>query len=109
MLMKTCTSPAPVNVTLKVMGGKWKPIILWQLYQETMRFSRLKNEVGGITQKMLTQQLRELEQDGLVNRHVYAEIPPKVEYTLTDYGRTLVPVLQAMAQWGEMHKQRLVG
>lgn len=101
--MKHCTSDNPVNTTLKVIGGKWKPLLLWYLAQETMRFSQLQKNMEGITQKMLTQVLRELEADKLVARKVYPVVPPKVEYSLTDYGKTLLPVLEAMAAWGEKH------
>ncbi len=102
--MKKCTSGSPVNITLKVIGGKWKPEILWQLYAQTLRFSELKRKVTGITQKMLTQELRELEENKIILRTVHPVIPPKVEYSLTDYGKTLSPVLRSMAEWGEKHK-----
>lgn len=90
----------PVTATVGVIGGKWKPIILYILSQETRRFSELKRFIPGITQKMLTQQLRELEHDGIVHREVYPVVPPQVEYSLTDKGRTLGPILQAMERWG---------
>lgn len=102
--MKKCTSGSPVNVTLKVIGGKWKPEILWHLYNKTIRFSELKRSVTGITQKMLTQELRELEENKIILRVVHPVVPPKVEYSLTTYGKTLGPVLQSMAHWGEKHK-----
>jgi DNA-binding HxlR family transcriptional regulator len=101
--MKSCDSSDPVNITLKVIGGKWKPLLLWLLSQKTMRFSEIQREISGVTQKMLTQQLRELEKDGLVKRKVYPVIPPKVEYSISDYGKTLSPVLKSMAKWGEKH------
>lgn len=104
--MKQCTDPSPVNTTLKVIGGKWKPLILWYLHDGAKRFHELEKAVAGVTQKMLTQQLRQLEADGLILRKVYPEVPPKVEYSLTEYGRTLEPVLQAMAQWGHEHEVR---
>jgi DNA-binding HxlR family transcriptional regulator len=90
----------PAEVTLHVIGGRWKIPILWHLSHETKRFSELQRAVNGITQKMLTQQLREMERDGVVNRRVYPEVPPKVEYSLTPLGRTLEPVVQAMCRWG---------
>ena len=102
--MKKCTSGSPVNITLKVIGGKWKPEVLWHLYSETLRFSELKRRVTGITQKMLTQELRELEENKIILRTVHPIVPPKVEYSLTDYGKTLSPVLKSMANWGEKHK-----
>ncbi len=90
----------PVTATVSVVGGKWKPIILWILFQDTHRFSELKRFIPKITQKMLTQQLRELEADGMVHREVYPVVPPKVEYSLTPKGRSLGPILKAMEAWG---------
>jgi DNA-binding HxlR family transcriptional regulator len=97
-------SPCPVTTTLSVIGGKWKPIILWIIKNGRRRFGEIKRLIPAITQKMLTQQLRELEQDGIIHREVHPVVPPKVEYSLTDYGHTLMPVLHAMAAWGEIHK-----
>lgn len=95
----------PVTATMKVLGGKWKPILINAIYfTAPARFGELKRSVIGITQSMLTQQLRELEDDGIISRKIYAEIPPKVEYTLTDFGLTLSPVIQTMAKWGEEYK-----
>lgn len=102
--MKECLSNNPVNTTLHVMGGKWKPLILWLLSEQTLRFSQLNKEMVGVTQKMLTQQLRELESEGLVARKVYPVVPPKVEYSITEYGKTLKPVLESMAKWGSKHQ-----
>lgn len=96
-------SYCPVTETLHVIGGKWKPIILWQLENGTVRFGQLRRVIKGITQKMLTQQLRELEDDGIIWRKVYPEVPPRVEYGVTDYGRTIRPLLNEMAQWGISH------
>jgi DNA-binding HxlR family transcriptional regulator len=96
----------PVTATMSVIGGKWKPIIMWALHHGTRRFGELKSLIRGITQKMLTQQLRELENDGIIHREVYPVVPPKVEYSLTDYGRTLTPILNAMAKWGAGHKSK---
>lgn len=98
--MKTREARCPAEVTLNVIGGRWKIPILWHLSRETLRFSELQRAVDGITQKMLTQQLREMERDGVVNRRVYPEVPPKVEYSLTPLGRSLEPVVQAMCRWG---------
>ncbi|OKH37422.1 MarR family transcriptional regulator [[Phormidium ambiguum] IAM M-71] len=95
-----------VQTTLKVLGGKWKILILWHLKDETRRFSELKRLIPEITEKMLMQQLRELEKDGIVNRNVYSEVPPKVEYSFTEYGLSLKPVLQVLCNWGENHLQR---
>lgn len=93
----------PVTATVSIVGGKWKPIILWILFQEKRRFSQLKKFIPGITQKMLTQQLRELERDGIVHREVYPVVPPQVEYSLTQKGYSLAPILQAMEKWGNAH------
>lgn len=90
----------PVTATVSIIGGKWKPIILWILFQEKRRFSQLKKFIPKITQKMLTQQLRELEHDGIVHREVYPVVPPQVEYSLTEKGYSLAPILQAMEEWG---------
>ena len=92
-----------VQTTLKVLGGKWKILILWHLKEEVRRFSELKRLMPEISEKMLIQQLRELEKDGLVGRVVYSEVPPKVEYSFTDYGRSLIPALTALCDWGEEH------
>ena len=90
----------PVGTTLNLIGGKYKALILWHLSQETMRFSELHKQVNGATAKMLTQQLRELENDNLIHRQVYPVIPPKVEYSLTELGQSLLPILVAMRDWG---------
>jgi DNA-binding HxlR family transcriptional regulator len=95
-----------VQTTLKVLGGKWKLLILWNLKDSPRRFSELKRLIPKISEKMLIQQLRELEKDGLVHRHVYEQVPPRVEYSFTDYGRSLQPVLQLLCNWGEQHLQR---
>jgi DNA-binding HxlR family transcriptional regulator len=90
----------PVEAAIDVIGGKWKPIILWMLRDGKMRFGEIEDELPEITQKMLTQQLRELEQDGIVARKVYAQVPPKVEYSLTRSGKSLIPVLDVLCEWG---------
>jgi DNA-binding HxlR family transcriptional regulator len=90
-----------IDVTLAVVGGKWKASILWHLARETMRFSELQRQFAETTRKMLTQQLRELEADGLVHREVYPQVPPKVEYSLTSKGRSITPVLDMMCDWGQ--------
>lgn len=94
----------PAEITLQVIGGRWKVVILWFLFQETMRFSDLLRSMTGITQKMLTQQLRELERDRIVQRKVYPQVPPKVEYSLTPLGRSLKSIVDAMHRWGLSHK-----
>lgn len=97
----------PVRNTLLVIGGKWKVMILYMLMEKTHRFSELKRTIPKITQKMLTQQLRELEKDGLVSRKVYPEVPPKVEYSLTEFGATLKPVFKTMYRWGNEHLRKI--
>ena len=96
-----------VRVTLRVVGGKWKPPILYLLSQKTMRFGELKKAITGITQKMLAQELKEMEDDGLVSRKVYPVVPPKVEYSITPYGKSLEPILKQMSDWGKKHKNRV--
>lgn len=98
------------ELTLQVIGGKWKPVILNHLaVTGTMRFGELKRGIDRITEKMLTQQLRELAADGLVHREVYHQVPPKVEYSLTEVGRTLIPVLMHMREWGVSYERYLNG
>jgi DNA-binding HxlR family transcriptional regulator len=99
------TAPCPAEYTLGVIGGRWKVSILWKLFQGEQRFSDLFRAMNGPTQKMLTQQLRELERDGLVHRQVYAQVPPKVEYSLTSLGMSLKPVVNAMCDWGKKHQE----
>src|SRR5919197_5719342 len=98
--MKRKGLKCPAELTLDVIGGRWKVLILWQLFQGEKRFSELFRSLDGITQKMLTQQLRELEKDGIVHRQVYPQVPPKVEYSLTPLGKSLRPVVDAMCEWG---------
>jgi DNA-binding HxlR family transcriptional regulator len=95
-----------VEVTIEVAGGKWKPLIIHYLLSGTKRFGELQRLIGGVTQRSLTLQLRELESHGMVNRVVYAEVPPRVEYSLTEQGRTLAPTLVAMREWGEAYLAR---
>ena len=96
----------PVEATLDAIGGKWKVVILFWLKDQTLRFSELRRKIPGVSERVLTQQLRELEADGIVRREVYPEVPPKVEYSLTPYGHTLRPVTEAMCAWGEKHLRR---
>lgn len=98
-----------VSVTLDVIGGKWKSLILWHLSFKTLRFSQLQRRLAKVTQKMLTQQLRELEADGLVHREVFAEVPPRVEYSLTELGQSVVPILELMCRWGKDYLQTSTG
>ena len=94
----------PVETTLTLISDKWKVLILRDLLQGTKRFGELKKSIGHVTQKVLTAQLREMEASGLLTRKVYAEVPPRVEYTLTELGYSLKPILDAMWTWGEAYK-----
>lgn len=98
----------PVETTLSLIGSKWKVLILRDLLPGTKRFGELKKSIGHVSQKVLTNQLREMELQGLVNRKVYAEVPPRVEYSLTDLGLSLKPILDAMWNWGEEYKTKRV-
>lgn len=98
----------PVETSLELIGGRWKARILWKLYKRTMRFGELRREMAGITEKMLAQQLRALEQDELVQRTMYHEMPPRVEYALTNFGRTLGPMLETLANWGTENYDQIV-
>lgn len=98
----------PVEITLMLIGDKWKVLILRDLLPGTKRFGELKQSIGTVSQKVLTAQLRDMEEKGLVNRKVYAEVPPCVEYTLTELGRSLKPILDAMANWGEEYKSKIL-
>ncbi len=95
-----------LDITMDYLGGKWKAIALWYLMGKPLRFSELKRRIPEITEKMLSLQLKNLETDGLVSRKVFAEVPPRVEYTLTADGKTLIPALKAMAKWGRTKAQR---
>lgn len=95
----------PVETTLILIGDKWKVLILRDLMPGTKRFGELRKSIGTVSQKVLTSQLRDMEAKGLVNRHVYAEVPPRVEYSLTELGRSLKPVLDAMQSWGQEYKE----
>ena len=90
----------PVEATLELIGGKYKALILWHLSENTLRYSQLRSQIAGITPKMLTQQLRELEANSLIRREVFPIVPPRVEYSLTELGKSLMPILVAMRDWG---------
>ena len=97
----------PVETTLTLISDKWKVLILRDLMNGTLRFGELKKSIGHVTQKVLTAQLRQMEASGLLTRKVYAEVPPRVEYTLTETGYSLKPVLDAMAAWGTQYKEKM--
>lgn len=98
----------PVETGIEILSGKWKGRILWKLYNNpTMRFGELRRALGNITEKMLAQQLRELEAVGLLHRRIHRVVPPKVEYSLSDFGRTICPILDKFAEWGVANKERI--
>lgn len=96
-----CSEGCPVEAALELIGGKWKGLVLYHLLGGTVRFNELRRLLGTVTQRMLTKQLRELEADGLVRREVYPVVPPKVEYSLTEKGESLGPIVMALKAWGE--------
>ncbi len=99
-----CAPGCPVEGTLSLIGGKWKGVILYHLFTGgTLRFNEIRRRLPNVTQRMLTTQLRELEADALIEREVYAQVPPRVEYTLSERGRSLAPVIFALKEWGEKH------
>lgn len=98
-------SGCDVEATLSVIGGRWKPVILCNLLSKRQRFGELCRKMPNATQRMVTLQLRELEADGVIERHVFAEVPPRVEYELTEFGRSLAPVLEVMRDWGAAFKK----
>ena len=97
----------PVKTTLSLIGDKWKVLILPDLMPGTKRFGELKKSIGSVSQKVLTAQLRDMEANGLISRKVYAEVPPRLEYSLTNLGKSLKPILDAMKNWGEDYKKSL--
>jgi DNA-binding HxlR family transcriptional regulator len=99
----------PIQISLSVIGGKWKPIILWFLRDGPVRFSEIQRKIPGITQMMLAKQLRELVADGMLERTVYPEVPPRVDYCITDDGRSVFPVLVALNEWGNEYQKRKYG
>ena len=102
------TYPCPVELTVEVIGGKWKGLILYHLTSGTKRFNELGRLLPKTTQRMLTLQLRELEKDGIIHREIYKEIPPKVEYSLTNFGETLKPIIFLMRDWGEAYENEVL-
>ncbi len=98
-----------VDAAVDVMGGKWKGLILWWLQEGPLRFGELRRTVEGISERVLILQLRELESHGLVHREVHQQVPPKVEYSLTEFGRSLLPALNALGAWGDDNLERLQG
>lgn len=108
MKMKMELPACPVETTLMLIGDKWKVLILRDLMGGTKRFGELRRSIGTVSQKVLTAQLRDMEEKGLVNRRVYAEVPPRVEYTLTETGYSLKPILDAMQNWGEEYKTKSI-
>ena len=107
MIDKNNLPACPVETTLKIIGDKWKVLILRDLFTGTKRYNELKRSLKDVSQKMLTQQLRELENDGIIHREVYPVVPPKVEYSLTELGNTLKPVIDSMYDWGNYLKSSL--
>jgi DNA-binding HxlR family transcriptional regulator len=97
--------PCPVETTLMMIGDKWKVLIIRELLPGTKRFNEIHHSIDGVSQKVLTQKLREMESDSLLERKVYAEVPPKVEYSLTELGKSLGPVLDYLKEWGEMYRR----
>ena len=97
----------PVEATADIIGGKWKAVILYYLFQGPKRFNELRRLLPEVTQRMLTLQLRELEQDSIVHREIYKEVPPKVEYSLTEFGTSLGTIIVQMLDWGEQHMEQI--
>ena len=98
-----------VEATADIIGGKWKAVILYYLFEGPKRFNELRRRLPEVTQRMLTLQLRELEQDGIVHREIYKEVPPKVEYSLTEFGTSLGPIIVQMLDWGEHYMEHVQG
>ena len=102
-----CNFGCPVEAALEAIGGKWKGVTLYHLQGRTKRFNELRRLIPDVTQRMLTKQLRELEADQIIYRRVYAEVPPKVEYSMTEFGETLLPILSALQKWGTKYIDKL--
>ncbi|ASV86467.1 hxlR-like helix-turn-helix family protein [Ochrobactrum quorumnocens] len=101
-----CSPGCAVEAAISLIDGKWKSVVLFHLLDGTMRFNELRRQIPGVTQRMLTNQLRELEEDGLIERKVYAQVPPKVEYSLSPLGRSIEPILLALKDWGDTNIDR---
>ncbi len=104
-----CLIDCPVSLAQNILAGKWKLIVVWRLKEGAMRFGELQRSIPGIKQSSLTQQLRELERDGIIHREIYKQIPPKVEYSLTDIGTALIKVLYSFGAWGREYKKNFLG
>lgn len=109
MLTKEELPACPVATTVEIIGSKWKLLIIRNLRERPWRFNELKRDLEGISQKVLTDSLRSLEQDGIITRTVYPEVPPRVEYALSELGESMRPILDAMADWGNRYKQSVAG
>lgn len=105
MLTKEQLPECPVATTVQLIGSKWKILIIRNLMERPWRFNELKRDLKGISQKVLTDSLRSMENDGIVNRKIYPEVPPRVEYSLSELGRSMQPIIEAMAKWGENYKK----
>ena len=103
---KISQTECPVTFCMQKLGGKWKPIIIYLIRKGVNRFGILERGIDGITKQMLTKQLREMEADGILNRKIYPEIPPRVEYSFTDFGESLFPIIDAMSNWGLEHMKK---
>lgn len=102
---KILTHNCPVEAAMEVIGGKYKVIIIWNLVGKTLRYNQLKKAIPQVTPKMLSQQLKELEADGIINRILYPVVPPKTEYSLTEIGKTLAPIIESLCEWGKEYNQ----
>ena len=103
-IREKCTSTCPIEFAMTQISGKWKLVILWHVYDsKVIRYGELKRSVRGITDKMLSNQLKELVADNIIHKEIYQEIPPKVEYSLTEYGETLIPIMKMLFTWGSDH------
>lgn len=107
---KRITANCGMGYTLSLIGGRWKAGILWAFINNgTLRFSEIRDQLSGISERMLSKQLDEMEEDNLINRTAYPEVPPHVEYNLTELGKSMKPMLQQMSDWGEMHQSKIAG